>query len=53
MYVITYFLRSQLGTGWVSLDSVSTPALSRACTIADALKVAGYAVRIWRDRRLV
>jgi hypothetical protein len=53
MYVITYFLRSQLGTSWVSLESVSTPSLGRACTIADALKVAGYAVRIWRNRRLI
>ncbi len=35
------------------LESISTPSFSRAITIADALYLSGYSVRLWKGTQLV
>ncbi len=51
MYVLTYYDRKNGIHG--SLDSVAVPELFRACRLADALAKAGFAVRLWKNNKLI
>lgn len=53
MYVLTYYNPRDRNCFAPVIESISTHKLSRLLTIADALRLAGFATRIWRGNQLI